>query len=196
MATATLAIEDKDGDASGMTWLHHAVNSGNCNTVAVLANANAAWVDKRDSEGKLPITYAAQHGFILCAIFLMSSYSSSYEIPDNAGNTPAHYAAKRGYAGILSLLIHENSKVLTLQNKVGESPLSLLTLTSHYEKAELIQGDQTYTAQMANYAAGIVSIGEKIVRRLYFSRSLAEILFFTSETYCDCLRRHERDVAT
>lgn len=173
--------------------MHLAVQSGNPLMVVTLLNSQPSLATRQDDKKRTPLSYAAELGHINCALLLVSTDSRACEIPDDSGNFPIYYAAVYGHVAIFALLLQQSLKLLTEQNVVGDSALSALTLRTARTSSEDFNGAPAMMAHLEAMAVRMHREAEKVARRIYFSRSLADILFFVSETYCDCTHHVKRD---
>lgn len=118
--------------------------------IVALFNADASCIRETDPVGCVALHYAARYGHEEAIDTLHKLNSTLLDAVDDHGWTSMHYAAVvRKKNAVLALHLH-GSEAHFCKTKLGNPPVDL-------EHAD----------------------GESFTRQLYFSRSLAEVLFFT-----------------
>ena len=85
--------------------------------------ANGAQVDQMDSEGRTPLTLAAQNGHDEVVLFFISRSDVDVRSRDNYGRTPLCWAARNGHHSVVELLLSCLSVNVNNQDCLGRTPL-------------------------------------------------------------------------
>ncbi|WP_207385070.1 ankyrin repeat domain-containing protein, partial [Legionella fairfieldensis] len=83
-----------------------------------------------DSEGKTPVFYASQKGFV-GVIRLLNTLGADINQPNNEGRTPLYVAAQEGRDSMVRTLIASGANV-NQSDKDGWTPLLIATKVGHY----------------------------------------------------------------
>lgn len=117
----TLDLEDKDD--SGMTRLHHAVQTGNLFLAESLIHGRAN-LGSRDNGGRTALHYASMeqaHGPEIITLLLNAGGKAIINLGDDNGQTALHYAAERDFTDIIHILVGHGVDTSTTDN-YGFSP--------------------------------------------------------------------------
>ncbi len=107
-------------------------------------SASTSNIDLADSEGRTPLSWAAERGNIL-AVQTLLRYDASLSSKSITSMTPLHYAAKAPDSACLSILLDKNASV-TANNKWSQSPLNI---------ASYFQDDSSFIAPLLDHGADI-----------------------------------------
>lgn len=86
-------------------------------------SVSTSTIDLADTEGRTPLSWAAERGDTL-AVKTLLRYGASLSSKSLGGMTPLHYAAKAPSSACLSLLL-DNGACATAKNKWNQSPLNI-----------------------------------------------------------------------
>ncbi|GKT37331.1 hypothetical protein ADUPG1_010137 [Aduncisulcus paluster] len=119
--------------------LASAVIGGEYQTVSLLCDRQPQHIVTPDSTGKIPLHYAAEEGMLLIVEKLINANGDMKHVnmTTPSGNTALHIAAAKGYTDIVHFLIVYGAEV-HIENKKGETPLSLAIARRHANIAALI----------------------------------------------------------
>lgn len=190
------------------------VQRGDVGKVEAILDANPNYAHARGSTGSTLIHMAAQHGHIEMILFLHRRGCAGLKEPNAEGEYPIHIAARQGHVALLEVLHGMQDELCGSAEDIAqydESTARVVRAFSILTYEELgCAPRQTilHSAALARKTNSIVAIhrlgseehfqedemkrapaaiGGDLVRSLYFSRSLAEVLFFAKE---QPVRRH------
>lgn len=140
--------------SAGRSPLHYAACTGSAEALELLYQLDSTQLDRRDSSGSTPMDSAARMGHWKIVEKLHELGSKTMDVLDNSGYAPMHSAA----------VFCKSAVIITLHRLGSEAWFSMDFL----ERSNV--DPDSACAKVANMA-----------RRLYFSRSLMENLFFVSD---------------
>jgi ankyrin repeat protein len=133
-------------DAQGNTTMHKAALGTNATFIHALISQWGATFDRPNSNGELPIHYAALRGDHE-TIELLASLKANLELPTPAGNRPLHIAASSGKARAVYMLLslgvdpqplnRANETPLLLATKAG-APITVKAILFHFFKRKVV----------------------------------------------------------
>ncbi|KAM0425053.1 hypothetical protein ACHAPT_009612 [Fusarium lateritium] len=106
-----------------MTGLHLAAYFGVRGAVNTLLQRPHS-VNVKDSDGRTPLSYAAQTGNEAVVEMLLAANGVYPDSSDSMGQTPLSYAAKKGHEAVVKLLLAANGICPDSKNFWGQTPLS------------------------------------------------------------------------
>lgn len=167
---------------------HEAVIQNSGYYVAIFGQFMPEKLKVQDKRGRTPLSYAAELGRFEMIPMLIDDNHEIASIEDDQGSVPLHYAAKYAREECFVCLLAINSKLLTKQNALGETPISLLTVNGDTENHSSLR--ETISEAGEKLWKKLLS-GRFVVKKLYFSISLCEVLFYCNETPPKCdTKRH------
>ena len=101
-------------------------------------------VDLADTEGRTPLSWAAERGDVL-AVTTLLQYGASHSSKSLSGMTPLHYAAKAPSSACLYVLL-DNRACATAKNKWNQSPLNI---------ACFFQDDSSFIEPLLDHGADV-----------------------------------------
>lgn len=107
-------------------------------------SASTSTIDLADSEGRTPLSWAAERGNAL-AVKTLLRYGASLSGKSITSMTPLHYAAKAPDSACLNILL-DNGASVTAKNKWIQSPLNI---------ASFFQDDSSFIAPLLDHGADI-----------------------------------------
>ena len=107
-------------------------------------SASTSTVDLADSEGRTPLSWAAERGSSL-AVKTLLRYGASFLSKSITGMTPLHYAAKAPDSACLNILLKHGASA-SAKNKWNQSPLNI---------ACYFQDDSLFIAPFLDHGADI-----------------------------------------
>lgn len=107
-------------------------------------SASTSTIDLADSEGRTPLSWAAEHGNAL-AVETLLRYGANLSSRSVTGMTPLHYAAKAPDSACLDILLDHGASV-GAKNKWNQSPLNI---------ASFFQDDSSFIAPLLDHGADI-----------------------------------------
>ncbi|KAL6691639.1 ankyrin repeat-containing domain protein [Trichoderma pleuroticola] len=96
------------------------IEKGDVETIRVLLRFERVQVDKKDSDGRTPLSYAMEEGEKSIVKALLNSGQADVNRRDNEGRTPLSYAAS---STIARLLLKEHRVDINSKDKQGRTPL-------------------------------------------------------------------------
>ena len=99
-------------------------------------DADKANVTTVDEQGRTILHIAAKNGYTEIIQIILQNHYTVIDAKDDLGNTPLYYAIKYSHQEAIKLLLDAGAS-LAIENKQGESPLSLLP-SSNNESEDLI----------------------------------------------------------
>ena len=107
-------------------------------------SASTSNIDLADSEGRTPLSWAAERGNAL-AVKTLLRYGATLSSKTITSMTPLHYAAKAQDPACLKILL-DNGASVTAKNKWNQTPLNI---------ASFFQDDSSYIAPLLDHGADI-----------------------------------------
>ena len=107
-------------------------------------SASTSTIDLADSEGRTPLSWAAERGNAL-AVKTLIRYGASVSCKSITRMTPLHYAAKAPDSACLNILL-DNDASATVKNKWDQSPLNI---------AAFFQDDSSFISPLLDHGADI-----------------------------------------
>ena len=107
-------------------------------------SASTSTIDLADSEGRTPLSWAAERGNAL-AVETLLRYGANLSSRSITGMTPLHYAAKAPDSACLEILL-DNGASVAAKNKWNQSPLNI---------ASFFQDDSSFIAPLLDHGADI-----------------------------------------
>lgn len=107
-------------------------------------SVSTSTIDLADSEGRTPLSWAAERGNAL-AVKTLLQYGASLSSKSITCMTPLHYAAKAPESACLNILLDKGASV-TAKNKWNQTPLNI---------AAYIQNDSSFIAPLLDHGADI-----------------------------------------
>lgn len=107
-------------------------------------SASTSTIDLADSEGRTPLSWAAERGNAL-AVKTLLRYGANLSSKSIAGMTPLHYAAKAPDSACLNILL-DNGASVSAKNKWIQSPLNI---------ASFFQDESSFVAPLLDHGADI-----------------------------------------
>jgi ankyrin repeat protein len=91
-----------------------------------------------DLDGYTPLHYAAKHGHLEVADFLLTKKGADPNIGDCYGATPLHIAAANGHVAVVDLLLQKNANFNKTEQLYGYTPLHYAAERGHTEVIQLL----------------------------------------------------------
>ena len=110
-------------NASGDTPLHKAAINGHLEVFSMVTS-RIQNINPRNYEGVTPLHFAAGHGHLSICQYIVDRVPDKNPMGDKIW-TPLHVAAANGQTAICQLLIKYNQRDVHLEDKFGNTPLSL-----------------------------------------------------------------------
>ena len=107
-------------------------------------SVSTSTIDLADTEGRSPLSWAAERGDAL-AVKTLLRYGASLSSKSLGGMTPLHYAAKAPSSACLNVLL-DNDACATAKNKWNQSPLNI---------ACFFQDDSSFIGPLLDHGADI-----------------------------------------
>lgn len=107
-------------------------------------SASTSTIDLADSEGRTPLSWAAERGNAL-AVKTLLRYDASVSSKSITNMTPLHYAAKAPDSACLNILL-DNGASVNAKNKWDQSPLNI---------AAFFQDDSSFVSPLLDHGADI-----------------------------------------
>ena len=97
-----------------------------------------SYVNKRDSRGWTPLSYAAENGHE-AVVKLLLEKGAELETKDlHYGRTPLLYAARNGHEAVVKLLLEKGAELETKNDAYGGTPLSYAAENGHEAVVKLL----------------------------------------------------------
>ncbi|TGJ79046.1 hypothetical protein E0Z10_g9716 [Xylaria hypoxylon] len=114
--------------------LAYAAEQGDEAVLACYLAAHASAVDRRDSDGRTPLSYAAQHSYQTIVRMLLEQ-ASTFSVNTNSrsctGRTPLSYAAEMGHEAVTQMLLGVDATDADSRSQSGRTPLSYAAEHGH-----------------------------------------------------------------
>ncbi|KAH0533932.1 hypothetical protein FGG08_007454 [Glutinoglossum americanum] len=81
-------------------------------------------VNKRDGDGRTPLSWAAENGHEAMVKLLLEKRAELEPSDSKYGQTPLLFAAENGHEAVVKLLLEKGAKMESTDNKYGQTPLS------------------------------------------------------------------------
>ncbi|KAI1859367.1 hypothetical protein JX265_010370 [Neoarthrinium moseri] len=95
--------------------------------------------DARDSNGRTPLSWAAENGHTKVVKLLLETKEVEVNSKDTEyGRTPLSWAAKNGHYEVVELLLETEQVEVDSKDNYGQTPLSWATENGHYEMVKLL----------------------------------------------------------
>ncbi|KAI1847677.1 hypothetical protein JX265_013937 [Neoarthrinium moseri] len=120
----------------GTTGLHLASRFGLTDATPGLCTIDD--VDKSDSYGQTPLSWAAECGHAEVVKLLLETKKVEVNSKDNDGRTPLSWAAKYGHAQVVKLLLETKQVEVDSKDNNGQTPLSWAAECGHAEVVKLL----------------------------------------------------------
>ncbi|KAK6517030.1 hypothetical protein TWF506_006908 [Arthrobotrys conoides] len=125
-------------DLDGLSAIFWAVIHENTEMAMLLLQHNVE-TNISDKDGKMLLSYAAEHGLLGVLEILLKNNTLNINTPDNLTNmTPLMFAAKQGFVECVRLLLNEPYLAIDRRDRNGYTALHLATLEGHFETVQLL----------------------------------------------------------
>ncbi|KAK6509749.1 hypothetical protein TWF481_004479 [Arthrobotrys musiformis] len=125
-------------DADGLSPIFWAIIHENTEMAMLLLQHNVE-SNISDKDGKILISYAAEHGMLGVLEILLKNNTLNINTPDNLSNmTPLMFAAKKGFIECVRLLLAEQYLAIDRRDQNGYTALHLATIEGHFEIVQLL----------------------------------------------------------
>ncbi|KAK6534041.1 hypothetical protein TWF281_005380 [Arthrobotrys megalospora] len=125
-------------DVDGLSAIFWAVIHENTE-MAMLLLQNNVDTNVSDKEGKMLLSYAAEHGLPSVLEILLKNNTLNINTPDHLSNmTPLMFAAKQGFVECVRLLLAEQYLAIDRRDRNGCTAFHLATLEGHFEIVQLL----------------------------------------------------------
>lgn len=106
--------------------------------VRLLLTRGEADPNSKDTEGRTPLSWAAQYGGISMVELLLAQDGVDPNTTDQDGRTPLSWQAERGRAEAVSLLLATNKVDIDVKDSCGRTPLSFAQEKGHKAVVKLL----------------------------------------------------------
>ncbi|KAH7008755.1 ankyrin repeat-containing domain protein [Ilyonectria destructans] len=93
-------------------------------------------IDAKDSHGRTPLSWAAEHGHE-AVVRLLFDRGAHIEAADEVGQTPLSWAAAKGHEAVVQLLLDRGAHI-EAADEVGQTPLSWAAAKGHEAVVQLL----------------------------------------------------------
>lgn len=169
-----------------MLRIHLAAEEGNCEEIKTVHAFDPNLLDIKDDRGSTAMHIAAKHGRAEAVKLLFELGSAASRIPDNVGHYPVHLAAASKSWDTMKVFCDLHPHSLSLKAHFGQTAFDFAVIFNARRLVALFhaRGKAVITPTPVD-SSGFFIINEHsqvYARRLHFSRSLAEVLFFAPES--------------
>lgn len=170
------------------TAMHYAARKGHADAIEFLHRRGSLSLDRQDANGLTPMHYAAMHNSLEVVKKLISLRSRATSILDYRGYDPINYSTHNWQTKLLKFFCRLNWSFVDTPFTAQGSPLHnaahtnalLAALVLHRYGTEMHFVSNEHDDYPAKEKRTSYGFGNSL-RRLYFSRNLIEVLFFTLE---------------
>ncbi|RVD80465.1 uncharacterized protein DFL_008362 [Arthrobotrys flagrans] len=125
-------------DLDGLSAIFWAIIHENTEMTMLLLQHNVE-TNISDKDGKMLLSYAAEHGLLGVLEILIKKNTLNINTPDNLTNmTPLMFAAKQGLIECVRLLLKEQYLDIDRRDRNGCTALHLATMEGHFEIVQLL----------------------------------------------------------
>lgn len=175
-------LPDEDGNVTAM---HYAAGGGHDAAVRLLHELGSGAIDARDNLGKTPMRYAVDNGLFSTVMLLFDLGSRSLEVADAFSVYPFHRIMAAQRFDVFRYFFERQPALVRTFDAFGENFMHYAASFNSKEFLVLLQryGNDSHFEKSARRVvpAHKFSYFGCCVRRFYFSRSLTETLFFSSD---------------
>lgn len=134
---ALKSIDMHTQDENGQNVLHVSVKEGLLNAVMALIARDPTLATVADKQGKTPLMYAAEGGYINIVKALLSD-TTLVNTNSHDGWTALMYATQKGALEIISLLLAHGAELESIDNDFKQTPYLIACKMAHVEAAKLL----------------------------------------------------------
>ncbi|KAF3164646.1 hypothetical protein TWF751_009541 [Orbilia oligospora] len=125
-------------DLDGLSAIFWAIIHENTE-MAMLLLQHGVETNISDKDGKILLSYAAEHGLLGVLEILLKNNTLNINTPENLTNmAPLMFAAKQGFIECVRLLLNEPYLAIDRRDRNGYTALHLATMEGHFEIVQLL----------------------------------------------------------